>query len=102
MPTQNQPAVSVLERLRQAINSPAHLRRARECWWQSQQAVCLVNQAWDDQTNEVIAPQVKRAGRESSKQRSLMRNAIGPFCNWKGLMSLWRLSYDHRESPSPF
>ena len=62
MPTQNQPSVGVLERLRQAIKFPAHLQRAREYWWQSQQAVCLVNQAWDDQTNEVIAPHVKRPG----------------------------------------
>ena len=62
VPTQNQPSVGVLERLRQAIKSPAHLRRASECWWQSQQAVRLVNQAWDDQANEVIAPQVKRTG----------------------------------------
>lgn len=62
VPTQNQPSVGVLERLRQAIKFPAHLQRAREYWWQSQQAVCLVNQAWDDQTNEVIAPHVKRPG----------------------------------------
>lgn len=61
VPTQNQPSVVVLERLRRAIKSPAHLHRARECWWQSQQTVCLVNQAWDEQANEVVAPRLGRS-----------------------------------------
>lgn len=43
------------------IKSPAHLRRARECWWQSQLTMCLVNQAWDDQANEVVAPRLGRS-----------------------------------------
>jgi len=61
-PVKNQPSVTVLEGLRQALKKPQHLRRARVCWWQSFQAVCLVNQMWDVQAQEVVAPQDKRPG----------------------------------------
>jgi hypothetical protein len=62
VPLQEQPKVPVLEGLRQALKHPAHLRRARECWWHSMQALCLVNQVWDEQRQEVAAPQEKRPG----------------------------------------
>jgi len=60
VPVRNKPNVEVLEGLRQAIMLPANLRRARECWWQSKQALCLVNQMWDEQQQEVAAPLQKR------------------------------------------
>jgi hypothetical protein len=62
VPVQNQPKVDVLESLRKSIKAPQHLRRARECWWQSKQALCLVNQMWDEKAQEAVAPQVKRVG----------------------------------------
>ena len=62
VPVQSQPKAVVLESLRQAIKTPEHLRRARQCWWQSMQAVCLVNQAWDSVEQEVVSGQEKRAG----------------------------------------
>ena len=62
VPVRNQPKVDVLESLRQAIKSPKHLRRARECWWQSKQALCLVNQTWDEQRQEALSSQEKRPG----------------------------------------
>ena len=60
VPVKNQPSVTVLEGLRQALKKPQHLHRARICWWQSLQAVCLVNQMWDAQTQEVVSPQDNR------------------------------------------
>lgn len=51
---------SGLEGLRQTLKSPQHLRRARTCWWQSMKSVCLVNQMWDAQAQEVVSPQDKR------------------------------------------
>jgi|ERR1035437_3079594 hypothetical protein len=62
VPVRNQLKVDVLESLRQAIKSPKHLRRARECWWQSKQALCLVNQTWDEQRQEALSSQEKRPG----------------------------------------
>ena len=62
VPVHRQPTVAVLEGLRQALRTPAHLRRARDCWWQSMQSVCLVNQLWDQEAREVVAAQDKRPG----------------------------------------
>lgn len=62
VPLQEQPKVAVLEGLRQALKHPPHLRRARECWWHSMQALCLVNQVWDGQRQAVASPQEKRPG----------------------------------------
>jgi hypothetical protein len=62
VPLRNSPKVDVLESLRQAIKAPVHLRRARECWWQSKQALCLVNQVWDEQRQEIAPPPQKRQG----------------------------------------
>lgn len=42
VPSHRQPTVAVLEGLRQALKTPTHLRRARLCWWQAMQSVCLV------------------------------------------------------------
>ena len=62
VPVRNKPNIKVLEGLRQAIMIPENLRRARECWWQSKQALCLVNQVWDEQRQEVASPAQKRQG----------------------------------------
>ena len=62
VPPHRQPTVGVLEGLRQALRAPTHLRRARLCWWQAMQSVCLVHQLWDEQAGEVATPQDKRPG----------------------------------------
>ena len=62
VPVHRQPKVAVLEGLRLALKTPAHLRRARLCWWQSTRSVCLVNQVWDEKAREVVAVQDERAG----------------------------------------
>ena len=62
VPVHRQPTVGVLEGLRRALKTPANLRRARLCWWQSVQSVCLVNQVWDEQAREAVSPQDKRPG----------------------------------------
>ena len=62
VPVKNKPSVALLEGLRQALKNPENLRRARTCWWQSFHAVCLVNQMWDVQAQEVVSPQEKRSG----------------------------------------
>lgn len=62
VPVHRQPTVAVLEGLRQALKTPAHLRRARVCWWQAVQSVCLVNQVWDAGAQEVVSLQDKRPG----------------------------------------
>lgn len=60
VPLQEKPNFALLESLRQALKHPPHLRRARECWWHSMQALCLVNQVWNEQTQEVASPQERR------------------------------------------
>ena len=59
-PAQNEPNVAVLEKLRQALKQPVNLRRARECWWRSQQTLCLENQQWA--AEEVVSPKDQRLG----------------------------------------
>lgn len=60
VPAQNQPTAAVLEDLRLAIKTPTHLRRARELWWSSLQKVCLVNQLWDVDTDEIVSTKDRR------------------------------------------
>lgn len=60
VPLHEQPNVAVLEGLRQTLKNPLHLRRARECWWHGMQTLCLINQVWDAQRQEVAAPQERR------------------------------------------
>ncbi len=57
VPSHRQPTVAVLEGLRQALKTPTHLRRARLCWWQAMQSLCL-----DEPAGEVAAAQDKRHG----------------------------------------
>ena len=61
-PARNEPNVVVLEELRQVLKQPAHLRQARECWWSSQQTLCLENQQWDPAAEEVVRPKDQRPG----------------------------------------
>ena len=62
VPVKNQPGVAQLEDLRQVLKQPAHLRRAREIWWSALQSVCLVNQYWDIDADEVVSIKEKRPG----------------------------------------
>lgn len=62
VPAQNQPAVAILEELRQALKLPIHLRRAREIWWNSSQTVCLVNQLWNVDATEIVSTRDRRSG----------------------------------------
>jgi hypothetical protein len=59
-PSKNEPCARVLEELRHVIKRRANLRKARECWWRSQQTLCLDNKAWDLETGEVVAPRYGR------------------------------------------
>lgn len=61
-PGRNRPAEATLEALRQTLMQPAHLRKARELWWQTRQTVCLDNQQWDPKAGEVVSPKTKRPG----------------------------------------
>lgn len=61
-PERNQPSFTVLEYLRQLLLQPAHLRKARELWWQALQTMCLENQQWDPTAGEVVSPKEKRPG----------------------------------------
>jgi len=61
VPEQNQPTVAVLESLRLALKQPTNLRRARGIWWSSQQTICLVNQLWDIDANEVVSAKDRRS-----------------------------------------
>lgn len=62
VPLRNRPSIAVLEELRQTLKTTEHLRRARMCWWRSLRAVCLVNQMWDTQMQEIVPPQEYRSG----------------------------------------
>jgi hypothetical protein len=59
-PEQNEPSAPVLESLRLALKAPANLRRARACWWDSRQTLCLDNLLWDMDADEVVSPKDKR------------------------------------------
>lgn len=59
-PEQNEPSAPVLESLRQALKALANLRRARVCWWESRQTLCLDNQWWDMDAEEVVSPKDNR------------------------------------------
>ncbi|WP_445180834.1 DUF4160 domain-containing protein [Pseudomonas sp. McL0111] len=52
-PRSRRPPMAVLEGLSQSLGQPAHLRRARGIWWSGLQTVCLDNQMWDCESNEV-------------------------------------------------
>jgi hypothetical protein len=52
-PTQRAPCGRLLEELRQVVKRRANLRRARECWWISRNTLCLENQGWDIENDEV-------------------------------------------------
>lgn len=60
VPVKNQPIVAVLEDLRQTLKQPVNLRRAREIWWGCRQTVCLVNQLWNIETDEIVSTQYRR------------------------------------------
>lgn len=62
VPVQNRPAEALLEALRQTLMEPAHLRKAREWWWQALQTVCLENKQWDPKVGEVVSPKTRRPG----------------------------------------
>lgn len=53
VPLSRRPPLAVLEGLRQLLRQPDHLRRARHIWWCRLHTVCLDNQWWDWETNEV-------------------------------------------------
>lgn len=55
VPVKNRPKAELLEGVRQALKQPVHLQRAREIWWNSTQSVCLVNQLWDMDEEEVVS-----------------------------------------------
>jgi hypothetical protein len=64
-PEKTDPTVGLLEDLRQAIKEPKNLRCAREHWWNSRQTVCLNNQQWDGESQEVVSPKTKKKGAKS-------------------------------------
>ncbi len=55
IPYARRPPLAVLEGLRQELKQAAHLQRARTIWWTKIQTVCLDNQSWDWQADEVVA-----------------------------------------------
>jgi hypothetical protein len=87
VPVKNQPSIDVLEDLRQAIKNPQHLRRARTCWWESIQAVCLVNQMWDAQALEVVSPKEKRPNAQRIQTAVFDANRYQTVLQLKGAAS---------------
>lgn len=59
-PSRNEPQRAMLEALRLELRKDENLHRARECWWLSRQSLCLENQQWDLDQQEVVAPGYKR------------------------------------------
>ena len=53
VPLSRRPPLAVLEGLCRLLGQPVHLRRARGIWWSGVQTVCLDNQVWDCESNEV-------------------------------------------------
>ncbi|MFJ7312207.1 DUF4160 domain-containing protein [Pseudomonas sp. NPDC098747] len=53
VPLSRRPPPALLEGLCRSLEQPAHLRRARGIWWSGLQTVCLDNQVWDCESNEV-------------------------------------------------
>jgi hypothetical protein len=61
VPTKNMPTASLLEELRQVLKEPPNLKQARALWWTSRQTVCLENQQWDVEQQEVANTKGRRA-----------------------------------------
>ena len=61
LPSKNEPSARLLEALRQTLKQAQHLRLARELWWASRQTICLDNQKWDLDAEEVISPKTRRS-----------------------------------------
>jgi hypothetical protein len=55
VPLQNRPSAALLEGLRTSLMKPAHLHKARTCWWQSTGAACLIRQRWDAVSETVVS-----------------------------------------------
>lgn len=81
VPSHRQPTVAVLEGLRQALKTPTHLRRARLCWWQAMQSVCLVISSGTSRPGRWRPCRTSAPVRGSLRWRSSMRRATGSFCN---------------------
>lgn len=45
---------AVLEELRQVIERPQNLRKARELWWRIMKDICVTNKYWDHDKVEVV------------------------------------------------
>lgn len=56
VPERKAPKSNVLESLRQTLEVPGNLRRARELWWQTRQTICVDNLLWDVTDEEVVTP----------------------------------------------
>lgn len=54
LPHQRRPTLAVLEGLRQALQQPVHLRRARSLWWSKLCTLCLDQQLWDEEGNTLV------------------------------------------------
>ena len=54
VPLARRPPLAVLEGLCRSLEQPAHLRSARHIWWSRLRTVCLDNQLWDSDSNEVL------------------------------------------------
>ncbi|WP_025108745.1 hypothetical protein [Pseudomonas sp. H1h] len=53
VPISRRPPMAVLQGLCRSLGQTAHLRRARGIWWSGLRTVCLDNQVWDCESNEV-------------------------------------------------
>lgn len=62
IPAKREPCSRILEELRQVIKRRPNLRKAREYWWKSRKTLCLDNQAWDLESQEVVPPRYDRLG----------------------------------------
>ncbi len=82
VPVKNKPSINVLEGLRQALKKPDHLRLARTYWWQACQAVCMVNQMWEESTQQIAFTKDKRPG------VFLIQTAIFDAQNYKTVLQL--------------
>lgn len=87
-PAQNEPNVSSLEELRQVLKQPTNLRRARELWWLGRQTLCLENQQWDIDAEEVAGPKENRPEVRRIKAAWFDPQAYKTVLQLEGLSSL--------------
>lgn len=77
---------------------PAHLQRARGIWWRKIHTVCLDDQLWDGQINEVVWVKGIAGATYKMVLRVMSPKRTRRCCFSKAHKKVWRSSYENHKS----